>query len=313
VGELLHAGYVAAGVMWGWNLWDHEWAALATLLSGSDIRLRKLRLQWECCTCFKRDWHNGFTRTEIGMVLQFGCLLHPALIKTIQSAEYSIAVGTGRIRTYSLTIGPGGGNCCLIVSTREGILPDRSPSESQGESASHFLQLPPMANQVMARERMALAMPEVELAASRYGLLEYQEPISETTLASCEESLGARLPNIYRRFVKTTNGMQCGDSTLFDLNRAIQMAGNFKEFLRDRRSIIIADDVINGFGDGLWYLPLEGNERCEVVHIGSDGPNTIDFIGFVNNLMRRVRDQEVQINTLAEKRKRRLTPELQPI
>ncbi|HEY0981145.1 hypothetical protein [Schlesneria sp.] len=290
--------------IWRGNcLRDSEWFALGVLLAGSDPRLKKFRLQWECGTQFYREKHPE-NRAIVRWRFSNGCLHHPTLHAEIKSPKIAVLCEeTGNVLLFNLrSFSDGWCNCLECVPLDNDVHQLQLVSEAEAPPPPTSF-LPPIADQRSAHGRFSSAFPEVELFLSEYGNVELSDSISNEELNICKKELETTLPATYLSFIKATNGILLGETQIVGAYDAVQFAKYFN--FGNSPNLFLAYDLINCLADGVWHIPLTNNPHALVwrtSNYAEPDPERLTFSEFLKRQVELARETEAIIASFVKRR-----------
>ena len=301
--SVIQRAYELYGLVSGSRLLEPEWFGLGVLLAGGDPRLKKLRLQWEGCGSFSRKAVSGGT-LNIRWQFNCGCLGHAMFTKNTRSSTVAVLCeASGHVRLFTINVSAGGW-CSSLESRRVDADELRNFENGEQDGMDELcIPLPDIADQPSGEARLRSVFPELELFSSDYGNTELKEPVSNEILEACEGSLGMKFPEVYRDFVRATDGMLLGETLILGCNESVQLGRKF-EFATSP-NLVVAFDVENSICDGVWHIPLVENRFGHVFrknNLGELDPVRLPFDEFLKRSIREAQRTDVEIAAIRKQR-----------
>ena len=277
------------------DLLVHERKAIAVILSGSDVRLTKLRMQWDCAVSFERRNISGCRVTIPLHDQQY--LAHRLFRNTLESEAVIVDDDQGQWWECSLGVGCGGGTRLFSKQARNGL----ANATKFDKGIGHAITLPNIAPQKVLLEAFRAAFPQVMLASSEYGNIEMLPPASDQEIRRFEEVASVTFPDTYKKYLSVADGMLLGETTVFRHNDGFEMAQ--KMGMPHKSYIVIADDIINGICSGFYCISLVGNVNAVAEHVDQYGnvDQKLSFVEMMNVLMLRAIDCDMSIKRMEER------------
>ena len=245
-----------------------ELQILRIFLLHDDPRFSKFHLQWQSAKQFQRKFTSPQqNQYELKWSRSKGCLSHNSLRNRLESAPLVVTDQiSGKDLRFKLTVQAGGWSGPLIGETIDGSpfpLEWKLKPSIMEINNRDLLPLPILADQDAGKNRFTSWLNPIQIDTKFKAYIEFFEPATASDLDEMQQRLQIEIPESYRQFLSTTNGLLIGECYIPGTSDC-----PLTPFPDDSHpaSLFLADDIINNLSDGFYCLQLEGDERFCVMH-----------------------------------------------